>query len=270
MSTALIWPLLQKELRDALRHRWLWVVAAGFGLLGLALANLSESGGMLGFSRTLAGLINLTVLVVPVLGFTLGAQSIAGERERRTLAYLLTQPISRTDLLVGKFLGLAIALSTALALGFGLTGLALISGRLEPGLVAGLVALAVLLGLVSVSLGLLVSVLARRTAMATGIALVLWFGLVLVADLGLMGGTVAWRLRADMVFLLALANPLQVFKLAAVLLIRPSLDILGPAGQYGLTTFGVGLAPLLIGLLLAWMLGPLVIAGLIFRRRGEP
>jgi hypothetical protein len=104
---------------------------------------------------------------------------------------------------------------------------------------------------------------------ALGAALFVWFALVLLADLGLMGTAVALRLRADGVFLLALANPLQVYKLAAVLLIRPSLEVLGPAGLYGVQHFGMWLGPLLLGLLTAWTVVPLVGAGLLFARRGE-
>jgi Cu-processing system permease protein len=99
--------------------------------------------------------------------------------------------------------------------------------------------------------------------------LLLWFGLVLLADLGLMGTALALRLRADIVFLVALLNPLQVFKLAAVLLVRPSLDVLGPSGQFAVVTFGPWLGPLLIGLLVAWVVGPLAVAAVLFQRREE-
>ena len=263
--------LLQKELRDGLRNRWLWLFALALGLLAYALGTLglSESGGTLGFGRTLAGLINLTLLLVPLLGLALGAQSLAGERERGTLPYLLAQPLGRTELLLGKYLGLALALAAALALGFGAAGLGLLRTRLDPAVFAGLAGLALLLGLTSLSLGLLLSVLAGRTAVALGGALFVWFALVLLADLGLMGTAVALRLRADAVFLLALANPLQVYKLAAVLLIRPSLEVLGPAGLYGVQRFGPWLAPMLIGLLAVWTALPLAGASLLFARRGE-
>lgn len=264
--------LLQKELRDALRNRWLWLFALALGALAFALGwlGLAETGGSLGFSRTLAGLINLAQLLVPLLGLTLGAQSVAGERERRTLPFLLAQPIGRLELLAGKYLGLALALAAALALGFGAAGLALAGARVDPLLFAALAGLALLLGMASLSLGLLFSVLARRTAVALGAALFLWFVLVLLADLGLMGTALALRLRADTLFLLALADPLHVFKLAAVQLIRPSLEVLGPAGLYGAATFGPWLAPLLVSLLLAWVALPLLAAGLLFERRGEP
>ncbi len=272
MSPEAVAVLLGKELRDALRNRWLWLFAGAFGVLALALGalGLGEAGGSLGYSRTAAGLINLELLLVPLFGLTLGAQSLSGERERRTLPYLLAQPVGRADVLLGKFLGLGLAIGAALALGFGVAGLALSATRLNPLVYLALAGLAVLLGLATLSLGLLLSVLARRTAVALGGALFLWFGLALVADLGLMGTTLALRLRAGDLLLLALANPLQVFKLAAVLAIQPSLDVLGPAGLFGTTTFGASFGPLLVGLLAAWIVLPLVAAGLVFARRSEP
>jgi Cu-processing system permease protein len=264
--------VLQKELRDALRNRWLWLFAAAFGALGLALGalGLAQTGGALGFSRTAAGLINLTLLLVPLFGLTLGAQAIAGERERRTLPYLLAQPLGRLELLLGKYLGLALALSAALALGLGAAGLVLAPDATDLGDYAALAGLALLLGLASLSMGLLISTLARRTSVALGVALFVWFGLVFLGDLGLMGASVALQLGAQAILCLALANPLQVYKLAAVLTIRPDLDLLGPAGLYGAETFGAWLGPALVGLLTAWVALPLAAAGALLARREEP
>src|SRR5690606_39909351 len=61
-----------------------------------------------GFGRTAAGLINLVLFLAPLMGLTLGAQAISGEREQGTLAYLLAQPVSLVEIFVAKFLGLAI------------------------------------------------------------------------------------------------------------------------------------------------------------------
>lgn len=263
--------LLHKELRDALRSRWLWLFAFTFGVLAFALRTfaLTETAGVLGFSRLVAGLINLTLLLVPLVALTLGAQALAGERERRTLSYLLAQPVSRTEVLLGKYFGLALSLVAALTLGFGVAGLAMGVASVDPVVYAMVVGLSLLLGLANLSLGLLVSVLTRRTMVALGAALFIWFGLVLFADLGLMGAVAVLRLRADTIFLLALANPLQVFKIGAVLAIRPDLEVLGPAGLYGVATLGASLGPVLAGILIAWSAVPLLAAGLLFSRRGE-
>ena len=119
--------LAQKELRDARRNRWFLLYTLAFAGLSLGLAWLALAGagshGLAGFGRTSASLINLVLLIVPLQGLTLGALCLAGEREKGTLLYLLAQPINQAELLLGKYIGLAVALLGSLALGFGLTGL---------------------------------------------------------------------------------------------------------------------------------------------------
>jgi Cu-processing system permease protein len=105
--------LAQKELRDARKNRWFLLYAIAFTGLSLALAWVSLSGagnyGLAGFGRTSASLINLILLIVPLMGLTLGALSLAGEREQGSLLYLLAQPINQVELLLGKFIGLSLA-----------------------------------------------------------------------------------------------------------------------------------------------------------------
>jgi ABC-type transport system involved in multi-copper enzyme maturation permease subunit len=53
----------------------------------------------------------------------LGFGTIAGERESGSLALLMAQPVRRSNILLGKWLGLFGVLATAVLLGFGLGGL---------------------------------------------------------------------------------------------------------------------------------------------------
>lgn len=266
--------LAQKELRDAQRNRWFLLYALAFTGLSLALAWISLSGtggyGLAGFGRTSASLVNLVLLIVPLMGLTLGALSLAAEREQGTLLYMLAQPINQIELLLGKFIGLALALAAALALGFGLTGLlmAMNGGGAQAGIYVMLLALACLLAVASLSLGLFLSAAVQRSATAVGLALFLWLLLVFFGDLGVMGTALVLQLDINQLFALTLTNPLQLFKIAAILNIRDNLEVLGPAGVYALRTFGDGLLPLLVGLLLAWIVTPFLITTQIFKRKG--
>ncbi len=118
------------------------------------------------------------------------------------------------------------------------------------------------------SLGLLLSALVERASVATGLALFVWFGFVFVGDLGVMGTSLMLRLEARQLLFMTLLNPLQEFKLMAVLLLRGGLESLGPAGLYATRSLGDGVLPLLIGLLVGWTVGPLVAALMVLRRRG--
>lgn len=266
--------LVQKELRDAFRNRWFLLYAIAFAALSIALAWFSVSGagsfGVAGFGRTTAGLINLILLIVPLMGLTLGAMGLAGEREKGTLIYLLAQPVSSAELLLGKFIGLAVALTVALVIGFGLTGLLMVivgsGGDFQVYLT--LLVLSILLALASLSVGFLISAATKKAATAVGMALFLWLVLVYFGDLGLMGTAVVMRIDVEQLLALALINPLQVFKIAAVLDLRDNLEVLGPAGIYAFRTYGGSLWPMLVGLLLVWVVAPFIIATQVFKKRG--
>jgi len=266
--------LIQKELRDAFRNRWFLLYAIAFAGLSLALAWFSVSGagsfGVAGFGRTTAGLINLILLIVPLMGLTLGALSLAGEREKGTLVYLLAQPISSAELLLGKFIGLALALAAALIIGFGLTGILIVfvGGGGDFRIYLTLLVLSVILAIATLSVGFLISAAVKKAATAVGLALFLWLILVYFGDLGLMGTAVVMQLDVEQLLALALVNPLQVFKIAAVLDLRDNLEVLGPAGIFAYRTYGGTLWPLLVGLLFAWVIVPFILATQVFKKRG--
>ncbi len=272
MNVSTLTTLAAKELRDSLRNKWFLLYTIAFGVLSLGLAYLSLAGvgtaGFGGFGRTAAGLINLVLLVVPLMGLTVGATAIAGERERGTLVGLLTQPISRAEIFLGKYLGLAAAMLATLGIGFGLSALMMAwrGGSTSAGAYLTLIGLAYTLSLAMLAVGMLVSVIASRSAAALGVAVFLWLTFALLGDLGLMGGTLLFKLQASEMFHLALINPLQVFKMASVQSVGASLDVLGPAGLYATRQFGNWLPLIFAGSLSGWIVGPLLVSLVVFSR----
>ncbi|MDX1521247.1 MAG: ABC transporter permease subunit [Anaerolineae bacterium] len=277
MEARIVITLLKKEIDDSLNNRWFILYAGAFSGLALLLSWLSLSGGGTGytgfasFGRTAASLVNLVLLVIPLMALTIGASSLSGEREQGTLSYLLAQPLNRAEVLAGKYLGLAISLLGALTLGFGLSGIVIAwrGGQTDAGTYGLLVLFAFALALGMLSVGFLISVLTRKAAVATGVALFLWLLFVFVGDLGLMGTTLAFKLPIDSLFSLSLINPLQVFKMSALLSINATLDVLGPAGIYAMQTYRDSLTWLFVGALLAWIVLPLLAAYTIFEQRSD-
>ncbi len=269
-----IFTITQKELQDARRNRWYLIYVLVFTGLALALAWLGMTGlgdyGLAGFGRTAASIINIVLLIVPLMGLTVGAISLAGERERSTLLYLLAQPVTQLEVLLGKYIGLGIALFSALIFGFGISGIliAIQGGTAEVRLYSLMVMLAFLLALVSLSLGFLISSTVRKGSTAVSIALFVWLLLLVFGDLGLMGTAMVLKLSVSQLFTLTVLNPMQIFKIAAILNIRGSLEVLGPAGIYALRTYGTQLMPVLVAILLAWTLVPLGLAYTAFRKIG--
>ena len=119
IETRQIITIARKEFRDRMRSRWVLAVAAILALFALVIAyfGAAQSGavGFKGMELTIASLTSLVIYLVPLIALILGYDAIIGERERGSLDLLLSLPITRLELLLGKYLGLALALAAALA-----------------------------------------------------------------------------------------------------------------------------------------------------------
>lgn len=115
--------------REAIRDRVL------YGLFGFALLMIGSSVALASLSigqqeriikdLSLAAISLIGVLMAVFLGITL----VSKEVERRTLYTLLSKPVSRADLVLGKYLGLAATIAvTVLIMGAGLALLTLAHG----------------------------------------------------------------------------------------------------------------------------------------------
>ncbi|GJM15936.1 MAG: hypothetical protein DHS20C13_12630 [Thermodesulfobacteriota bacterium] len=273
MDTKNILLIMKKEAGESLKNRWFVLYTICFSALALLVLLFSTMGGDIagysGFGRTAASLINLVLLFIPLIAIITGGVSISNERENGTLPYLLSHPISKNEIFVGKFLGLLITIWFSILLGFGLAGVGVaiigqqgdISGYLLTVLLSALLAACFL------SIGFLVSVYSGKASKAIGISVFLWLFFIILGDLGIMGTTVAMDLGIKQVFALALLNPTEVFKVASVLVLSPRFEILGPVGVYAIRTFGQqGVFYLLFSILIFWTLIPLGYGYLVFTR----
>ena len=271
MSAVLI--VGRKEIRDALSSWWLPAYGGLLALLALALSYLGQRNlGTLGFenfSRTTASLLNLCLLLAPIIALTVGAGAIAGERERGTLTYLLSQPIERWELLLGKFAGLVASIALATVAGFGVAGvaIALYGSAMEVGTYLLFVALVVALVAVMTGLGLLASVISPTRVQALGLALLVWFAAVFFFDLVLIGLVSSTSLGGGGLFVALLANPVEIVRVLAIIHLEPDLEILGPLGAFVLEEVGTaGATAILVTALLAWMSVPVAAAIMLFDR----
>lgn len=266
--------LAGKEFNDRLRKRWVLAVALVFTIFSLAITYFGGAAqGQIGprsVEATIASLVSLVIYLIPLIALLLGFDAIVGERERGSLDLLLALPITRLELLLGKYLGLAAALTLST-----LTGFALVAGLLwhsfgSAGLYhyTGFVLSSVLLGMAFLSLALLLSVLAHDRTRASGLAIGLWFGMVLVFDLLLLGLLVAsggelgsWLSGERFAYLLLL-NPADLFRILNVF----SLDDVRRV--YGLASVvppALGNPWWLGAAMLGWIVGPLALAGWRFK-----
>lgn len=274
MSARTIALILAQEVRDARNNRWFWVFAAIFAGMSLGLSILGMSGlgniGIAGFGRTAASLLNLVIIVVPLMALVVGATSVVSEREQGTLGYLLAQPITIEELLLGKFLGLGLVLLATVFAGFGLSAFVIgyYGGGTQITAYLLLVVMTSLFAIGYLSIGYLVSALFTKTPTALGVALSVWLASVLISDLGLMGTAVVLKLSPRTLLWLSLINPAQVFKLLVLDVIQGNLENLGPAGVYAADVLGDRLRATLSVVLAGWAVAPLGVVLRLFQRKG--
>jgi ABC-2 type transport system permease protein len=261
------------ELRGVVRSRWLVVAAGVFGAAAVAttLAGMRSfaSLGLAGAGAATDGLLQITLLLPPLVGLLLGAGALARDRERGLLAMLAAQPVRRGVLPLAGFAGAVVAVWAVIAAGLGL-GAVLVSGSATTGdLVALVQVLAIGAGAASasVALGVLLASVATTHQQATTAAAALWLLLALGLDLLLAGVAPGLRLGPAGLLVAVLVNPLEAARVLGLLLLAGA-SALGPFGAYLVATFGrAGATWLLTGVLAAWTLVPLVVAGAVTSRR---
>ncbi len=274
MSRPLQWHALAtlagKEFRDRLRNRWVLAVALVFTAFSLAITYFgSAAQGVVGprsIELTIASLVSLVIYLIPLIALLLGFDAIVGERERGSLDLLLAHPLTRLELLLGKYLGLAAALSLSTLIGFALVGVLLWQRFGQAGLYhySGFVLSSVLLGLAFLSLAMLISVLARDRTRASGLAISLWFVLVLVFDLALMGLLVAsqGQVGGEALAYVLLLNPADLFRILNVFALD---DVRRLYGLAAVVPPSLGQPWLLATAMLGWIFAPLALASWRFK-----
>ncbi len=246
-SIALIAKLTFTEFR---RNRWLLTIGGIFTLLiiGLSLTGGSSIEGVAGFERLAASVLNIVLLFIPLVGFLLGAQLIAGDRESGALVYLLSQPIRKHEIFFGRALGAFAVLAVALSFGFGLSALFIALKNFE-GIDSyfTLWALSLLFSMLCIGIGLFISAFSINRTKALGFALFGWLIFTFLSDLGLMGTSYVLNLETNELVALTLLNPLQSFKVLVIRLIASNLEVLGAGGMYFDMMLGKEMIPLLTG-----------------------
>ncbi|MFO1327307.1 MAG: ABC transporter permease subunit [Rubrivivax sp.] len=238
------WLTAKLDLGESLRSRWFAIYTAVFGgiVALLFLFGLTESRvlGFIGLSRLLVTYIQLTMAIMPIFVLITTVRSVAGDREAGVYEYLLSLPVGLGAWFWGKIAGryLVIFLPVAGAMALAV-GIALVKGIEVPWSIFGYyTALLAVMCACFLGLGMLISALARSTDMAQGAAFLVWLLLLLFLDLILLGVMIQGKLRPEMAVTLALANPLQVFRTAALALFDPQLIVLGPSAFVILDLFG--------------------------------
>jgi len=259
----------RQELILALRSRWTQIFAIAFAALALLVSGsgyiLTGGQGVQDFARTAVSLVQLVVLLVPLTALLIGVLALAPERGAAEL--LLSQPVGRGTILLGKLLGLFQALAAAQALGFGAAGAVIFWQSGDDGLAGfGALVLGALL-LTAVFLGLAALLAAgaqgRRRQRALALALVVWFVAVVLFDVAALGAASLLRSGAAsrLLILSVLLNPVDAVRTGTLLAIEGTAAFGAASLAFFRFTRGPWGAGMLLALsLLLWIAVPTLAA----------
>lgn len=261
-----------RELAEGMRNRWVVSTTVVMAALASVIAALGSaptgSTATAALDVVVVGLASLTIFLVPLIALLISHDAITREAERGTLLLLLSHPVSRPQIVLGKYLGQLAILAFATVLGFALAAAFVIWRNGADGWQAfvAMTALSILLGAVFLALGMLASTSVQESSTAAGIAIGLWLLFVALYDMALLAALVARGGHAVAGWIVDLAlvlNPTDAYRLLT-LGEGASAMLSGMGGVYD----NSGLTPsLLLAALLFWSVLPLGAAMAVFSRR---
>jgi ABC-2 type transport system permease protein len=219
--------------------------------------------------------------LVPLVAIALGFDAVNGEFSRRTMARILSQPIYRDGLILGKFVAALLTLTIALVslwllvIGLGILVLGLPPSTEEVLRMGGLLVATIAYGGVWLAIGMLFSTLCRAPATAALSALAVWlvFGMFWGPITSMIGSAVYGPAQGpfgpnmdNFILTQALArlSPNGLFAEIALALLNPSTRALGPVLYSDLEGAILG-APLPVGqsFILVWPQFTALIAAMV-------
>jgi Cu-processing system permease protein len=255
--------ILEYQLRDVLRTRWVILYALFFLLATDALFRFGGGG-----ERVILSLINVVLVVVPLVAIVLGAMHLYGARE--SIELLLAQPIERPALFLGVWAGFVLPLSGAFVAGVTLPFLyhgAIASG--DAGALPLLLATGVLLTVAFAALAFAIALATDDRIRGLGLALVSWMLLALLWD-----GLVLLVVRAfadyplqHTVIGLSLLNPVDLGRILLLLQLDVSA-MMGFTGAVFRQFFGSAAGQAVtLAALLVWVVVPFLAGRRAFARK---
>lgn len=243
---------------DILKNRIVAVYTLLLAVLSWSVFGLEDDShkGVL----TLLHLVLLTTPLVSIIFTTIYLYNSA-----EFIELLLSQPVRRSKIWTGLFLGLFISLALSFVLGAGIPVLLYVQGQTA----FMLVLMGILITAVFVALGFLCAILSRDKARGIGISILLWLFFSLLFDglvLFLLFQFADYPIEKPMVVLAAL-NPVDLARIFIILQLDVSA-MLGYTGAIFRDFFGSGGGTMIgLGLLILWVVIPFLISRRMFIRR---
>lgn len=212
------------DIKESFRSRWFLLYLLVFaGLIAIFFVSGvidSRMAGFNGLSRMLLLFVQICVVVFPIFVLISTVRTICSDREQGALEYLLIFSLSLKEYYFGKVLGrmLSIFLPILFALFLSLI-FAIIKGDSVPWGVLGFYSLLLcVLSFVFLSFGFLISSVIKNSEMALGFSFLFWLFLLAFLDIALIGLLMQHLVSENIIFSIAVLNPMEVFRIAALAL----------------------------------------------------
>jgi len=226
------------DLKESIRAKWFLVYSLVFGgLIALFfIAGVTESQvmGFSGLSRLLLMYIQVTIVILPIFILITTVRSISGDRDNHILEYMLSFPISLKQYYWGKIAGRFITVFLPV---FMAMFVAIIYGTFKGAAIPWdifLLYTGLLFSLSSSFLGIafFISSIVKSSEVALGIAFFVWIFLLSFIDIALISLMMQNRYDEGMIIAIAMSNPMEIFRVAAISLFDPELTVMGPVAFY--------------------------------------
>ncbi|MDA4127472.1 MAG: ABC transporter permease [Thaumarchaeota archaeon] len=258
--------------KDAIRTKWLISFTIVFLLLAINIPVLVLLiGGYLPpnyLSVFLTNLVAVSFPFLPLLALPMGAGVIVDERESGTLEYMMSNPISRFEFILGRLLGMAVATSSVVLLGYGLAAVVAYNADLAGyGEVAITLAVGLALNATMLGIAMTVSTLSKRKATALGTAIFIWFLFTAISNVEYLS-IVSTLISGPWVALVfVLLNPIQIAILLVPGLTGIDLSQQGSVGFLMAHLFHASAWVVLSVAFAIWLIFFLALTVLIFTRQ---
>lgn len=249
-----MYKILKYSISDLLRSRWSYVYFLFYLVLGFVMLFLNHD-----LSKGVITMMNVIVVLVPLIGTIFGVMYYYNSREFTEL--LLAQPIRRSTIFLGQFLGVALSLTMCLVLGLGIPYLAYGLSRSDAIWdFASLILIGALLTFIFTALAFNMAIANENRIKGFGYAILTWLFMAVIYDgLFLMALIAFEQYPLDNFSLVATVfNPIDLSRLIILLKLDISA-LLGYTGAVFKQFFGtqLGLITSVITLIL-WSILPVV------------
>ncbi|UCN00100.1 ABC transporter permease [Sulfurimonas sp. SWIR-19] len=254
------------DLKESIRAKWFLVYSLVFGgLIALFfIAGVTESQvmGFSGLSRLLLMYIQITIVILPIFILITTVRSISGDRDSHILEYMLSFPISLKQYYWGKIIGrfITVYLPVVFAMVIAVVYGAFKGTEIPWGIFFLYTGLLFAMSATFLGIAFFISSFVKSSEVALGIAFFIWIFLLAFIDIALISLMMQERFSEGLIITIALLNPMEIFRVAAISLFDPQLTVMGPVAYYILdsvsqTTFvllAIGY-PLVLGIGFAYL-----------------